>query len=101
IADHHDPALCADALFAATELGGFHVTLQDVDALFGFERDTGDLVEAHDVVLGYETSSPGSIVNEHVGDGRLPARHEMRVRRHLLEQVRLASAPGSELNGVV
>jgi hypothetical protein len=40
-------------------------------------------------------------VDEHVGDGRLAAGHEVRIRRHLLEEVRLAGASRSQLDCVV
>jgi hypothetical protein len=101
VADHHDPTVGADALLATAELARLHVALEDVDAFLGVERDAGDLVEADDVVLGDEAPSPRRVVHEHVGDGRLAARDEVGVRRHLLEQVRLAGATGPELDGVV
>ena len=44
---------------------------------------------------------PGRVVHEHLGDGRLAARHEVRVGRDLLEQVRLARAARTELDHVV
>ena len=43
--------LGADALRAAAELAGLHVSLHDVDAVLLVEGDAGDLIEADDVVL--------------------------------------------------
>ena len=101
VADHDDAAVGADALLAAAELAGLHVALEDVDAFLLVERDAGDLVEADDVVLGDEPSLAGGVVDEHVGDRRLAARDQVRVRRDLLEQVRLAGAARAELDRVV
>ena len=53
------------------------------------------------VVLGDETSPPGCVVHEHVGDCRLTAGDEVGVGRYLLEEMGLASAAGAELDGVV
>ena len=101
VADHDDPALGADRLAAAAELAGLHVALEDVDAVLLVEGDAGDLVEADHVVLGDEAAPAGVHVDEHVGDRRLAARDEVRVRRDLLEQVRLAGAARPELDDVV
>ena len=101
VADHDDAALGADALLAAAELAGLHVALEDVDALLLVEGDAGDLVEADHVVLGDESAPAGVHVHEHVGDRRLAAGDEVGVRRDLLEQVRLAGAAWTELDGVV
>lgn len=58
VADHDDPAVGPDALFSAAELGGLHVALYDVDAVLLVEGDTGDLVEANDIVLADESRWP-------------------------------------------
>ena len=91
----------ADALLAAAELPGLHVALEDVDAVLLVEVDAADLVEADHVVLRDEALLAGPHVDEHPGHGRLAAGHEVRVRRHLLEQVRLAGAARPELDQVV
>ena len=101
VTDHDDSALGTDRLAAAAELPGLHVALEDVHAFLLVERDPGDLVEADHVVLGDEAAAPAGHVDEHVGDRRLAAGDEVRVRRYLLEEVRLARASGPELDGVV
>ena len=48
-----------------------------------------------------EAPLAGAHVDEHPSDGRFAARHEMGVRRHLLEQMRLAGAARPQLDQVV
>ena len=90
-----------DRLLAAAELARLHVALEDVDAVLLVEVDAADLVEADDVVLGDEAPLAGRVVHEHLGHGGLAARHEVRVRGDLLEEVRLARAPWAQLDEVV
>src|SRR4051812_34654160 len=61
----HDAAAGPDALAAAAELARLHVAFHDVDAVLLVERDSRDLVEADDVILGDEPALAGGIVDEH------------------------------------
>ena len=101
VADHDDAALGADALLAAAELAGGHIALHDVDAVLLVERDAGDLVEADHVVLADQAALPVGHVHEHLGDGGLAARQQVRIRGELLVDVALAGAARAELDQVV
>src|ERR1039458_201151 len=68
IADHHDPAVCPDILFAAAELAGGHVALHNIDAVLLIEGDAGDLVKADDIVLAHQATLSRSVVHKHLGD---------------------------------
>jgi hypothetical protein len=59
------------------------------------------LVEAHHVVLAHESALAARVVDEHLRDGRLAARDQVRVRRNLLEQVALARTARTQLDEVV
>jgi hypothetical protein len=100
VADHGDAALGADALLAAAELAGGHVALEDVDAVLLIERHAGHLVEADHVVLADQAALAIAVVDEHLGDGGLAARDQVRVGGDLLEQVALARAAWPQLNQV-
>jgi hypothetical protein len=100
VADHGDAALGADALLAAAELAGGHVALEDVDAVLLIERHAGHLVEADHVVLANQAALAIAVVDEHLGDGGLAARDQVRVGGDLLEQVALARAAWPQLNQV-
>ena len=101
VANHHDAALGPDRPAASAELSGLHVALEDVDAFLLVEGDTGYLIETDDVVLGDQPSAAGVHVHEHVGNRGLAARHQVSVRRDLLEQVRFTGATRPKLDGVV
>ena len=94
-------AVGADALLAAAELAGLHVALHDVHAVLLVEGDAGHLVEADHVVLADQAALAGGHVHEHLRDGRLAARDQVRVRRDLLVEMALAGALGAQLDHVV
>src|SRR3954468_17544264 len=89
IADHHDAATCADRLLAAAELAGLHIPLHDVDAVLLIEVDATDFVKANDVILRDKTALTRRVVYKHPRDRRLAARHQVRIRRDLLVEMRL------------
>src|SRR6266436_8279253 len=92
VADHHDPALSADIVFAAAKLAGRHVPLHNVDAVFLIEGNARHLVEADDIVLTHEAALPARHVDEHLGDRRLTTGNEMGIGGDLLEQMTLPRA---------
>jgi hypothetical protein len=101
VADHDDGAVGADALLAARELAGLHVALHDVHAILLIEGNAGHLIEAHHVVLANQAALAVGVVDEHARHRRLAAGNQVRIGRHLLEQVRLAGAPRPDLDQVV
>src|SRR5690606_38638375 len=101
VADHHDTALGANVLLASAELARSHVALHDVDAVLLVEGDAAHFIEADDVVLADQAALPRSVVHEHLGDSRLAARDEVRIRRDLLEQVALSGSARTELDEIV
>jgi hypothetical protein len=98
VADQHDGAVGADALLAAGELAALHVALHDVDAVLLVEGHARHLVEADHVVLADQAALAVGVVDEHARHGRLAAGDQVRVGRHLLEQVRLAGAARAQLD---
>ena len=101
VADHHDAAVGPDALLAAAELAGLHVSLHDVDAVLLVEGDARDLVEADHVVLADQPRWPFAMLTNIRATVALPPRHEVRVGRDLLEQVALARAARPKFDHVV
>ncbi|EXI72922.1 MAG: hypothetical protein AW07_03058 [Candidatus Accumulibacter sp. SK-11] len=101
IADHDDRTVGADALLAARELAGLHVPLHDVHAVLLVEGDAGHLVEAHHVVLAHQASLAIGVVDEHPRHRCLATGDQVRIRRHLLKQMRFASPPRPDLDHVV
>src|SRR4051794_12465644 len=101
IAHEDDAALRADALAPTGELTALHVALHDVHAVLLIEGHARDLIEANDVVLADQTALPVRHVHKHPGDGRFPARDEMRVGRNLLEEMTLAGPSRPKLDHVV
>ena len=101
VADQDQRPLRADALLAAAELARRHVPLHDVHAVLLVEGDSGDLVEAHHIVLADQAALSVRHVDEHLRDRSLAARKQMGVRRELLVDVTLARPAGAELDEVV
>src|SRR5437879_5154565 len=101
VSDHHNTAISTNTLLAAAELGGLHVALHNVDAIFLVKGDAGDFVEAHDVVLAHKSALACGHVDKHTGDGGLAARYEVCVWRDLLKQVAFARAARSQFDHVV
>jgi hypothetical protein len=101
VSHHHDPALGADALLAATELAGGHVALHDIDAVLLVEGDSRNLIEAHDVVLADQPALAVRHVDEHLGERGLAAREEVGVGRDLLVDMALTGSARAELDQVV
>ena len=100
VAHHHDSALSADALLAAAEFARGHIALEDVDAVLLIERHASHLVEADHVELADQAALAVAVVDEHLGDGGLAARDQVRVRRNLLEQMALTCAAWAQLHQV-
>src|SRR5690349_11267707 len=101
IADHHNPALSPDILFRAAKLARGHITLHDVDAVLLIKGNSGDFVETDNVILTDETTLSSGVVDEHLGDGCLYTRDQMRIWRYLLKDMALAGSAGSKLYQVV
>ena len=58
------------------------------------------MLTADHVVLANQAALAIAVVDEHLGDGGLAARDQVRVGGNLLEQVALASAAGAQLHQV-
>ena len=73
VANHHDASITTNAFHAPAELSGFHVALHYVDPVLLIERNSGNFVEADNIVLAYKTALPIAVVHKHLGHGRFSA----------------------------
>ena len=101
VADQDQRPLRADALLAPAELARRHVPLHDVDAVLLVEGDAGDFVETHHIVLADQAALPVCHVDEHLRDGGLAAREQVRMRGELLVDMTLPRPAGTEFDEVV
>ncbi|MCY1459264.1 hypothetical protein D9M71_767240 [compost metagenome] len=73
VSDKHHGAIGSNAFLPTAELAGLHVALHDVDPFLSIEGDPADLIKANHIVLAHQAALPTSVVDEHLGDGRLAA----------------------------